>query len=77
MQGAVLRYCYIGIAVEVGLQVGAQRGRVVWVVVGQVPFLLDPIADEDKEDGARQDIGRGKEKVTGFGSQTLMLSTPL
>ena len=43
-------YCYIGIAVEVGLQVGAQRGR---VVVGQVPFLLDPIADEDKEDGAR------------------------
>ena len=46
-------YCYIGIAVEVGLQVGAQRGRVVVVVVGQVPFLLDPIADEDKEDGAR------------------------
>ena len=45
-------YCYIGILVEVGLQVGAQRGRVV-VVVGQVPFLLDPIADEDKEDGAR------------------------
>ena len=44
-------YCYIGIAVEVVLQVGAQRGRV--VVVGQVPFLLDPIADEDKEDGAR------------------------
>ena len=40
--------------VEVGLQVGAQRGRVVVVVVvGQVPFLLDPIADEDKEDGAR------------------------
>ena len=75
MQGAVLRYCYIGIAVEVGLQVGAQRGRV--VEVGQVPFLLDPIADEDKEDGARQDIGRGKEKFRGFGSQTLMLSTPL
>ena len=75
MQGAVLRYCYIGIAVEVGLQVGTQRGRV--VVVGQVPFLLDPIADEDKEDGARQDIGRGKEKIRGFGAQTLMLSTPL
>ena len=55
MWGAVLRYCYIGIAVEVGLQVGAQRGRVVgWcTMVGQVPFLLDPIADEDKEDGAR------------------------
>ena len=56
MWGAVLRYCYIGIAVEVGLQVGAQRGRgrvVVLVEVGQVPFLLDPIADEDKEDGAR------------------------
>ena len=46
-------YCYIGIAVEVGLQVGAQRGRVVVEVEGQVPFLLDPIADEDKEDGAR------------------------
>ena len=28
-------YCYIGIVVEVGLQVGAQRGRVVVVVVGR------------------------------------------
>ena len=32
-------------------------------MVGQVPFLLDPIADEDKEDGARLDIGRGRENL--------------
>ena len=30
------------------------------VVVGQVPFLLDPIADEDKEDG--DDSGRGRDE---------------
>ena len=43
MWGAVLRYCYIGIAVEVGLQVGAQRGRVVgwwcWWRWGRCPFF--------------------------------------
>ena len=35
----VSRYCYIGIAVEVGLQVGAQRGRVAEWWWGRCPFF--------------------------------------
>ena len=59
----VSRYCYICRARYQGIVILELRLRLVsrlehsgaewWWWRGQVPFLLDPIADEDKEDGAR------------------------